>query len=58
MEDYFDTSEYPKEGYPSGIPVGKNMKVLGKIKDEFRGVLVKGFRGLHAKCYAIRTGKV
>ena len=55
VHTYFDMSEYPKEGHPSGIPVGVNMKVLGKFKDEFHGKPVVAFRGLRAKCYAIRT---
>ena len=32
----FDTSNYPKD-YKSGIPTGKNKKVIGMIKDEAGG---------------------
>ena len=34
VPDRFDTSDYPKDGHPSGIPTGINKKVLGMFKDE------------------------
>ena len=53
VSEYFDTSKYPIEGHEIGIPVGVNMGVLGKFKDEFK--VVTHFRGLRAKCYRITT---
>ena len=49
----YDTSNYPK-GRPSGIPVGKNKKVIGLMKDEARGKIIEEFVGLRSKLYSYK----
>ena len=49
----FDTSNYPKE-HPSGIPTGKNKKVIGMMKDECGGKQIEEFVGLRSKLYCYR----
>jgi hypothetical protein len=34
VQRWFDTSNYDKD-HPSGIPTGKNKKVVGMMKDEY-----------------------
>ena len=53
VEDYFDTSNFPKD-HPSGIPVGKNKKVPGMMKDEAGGRIIEEFVGLRAKLYSYK----
>ena len=53
VKDRFDTSDYP-ENHPSGIPTGENKKVLGMIKDEAAGKIIKEFVGLRAKLYSYK----
>ena len=56
VEQWFDTSKYPKDGLPAknGFPVGKNKKVLGMFKDEADGKIIRGFVGLRPKCYSVQ----
>ena len=49
----FDTSNYPKD-HKSGIPTGKNKKVIGMMKDEAGGKNIKEFIGLRAKLYSYK----
>ena len=53
VKDRFDTSDYP-ENHPSGIQTGINKKVLGKMKDEAAGKIIKEFVGLRAKLYSYK----
>ena len=45
----FDYSNYSKESFNE-----TNKKVIGKIKDEFGGVIVVDFVGLKLKIYSIK----
>ena len=56
VESMFDTSNFPKE-HPSGIPTGKNKKVIGFFKEENGGLILEEFCGLRPKCYATKTYK-
>ena len=53
VEVMFDTSSYPKV-HESGIPTGKNKKVLGLFKDVCGGKLTEEFVGLRAKLYSYK----
>ena len=55
VESRFDTSGYPNNG--SGpLPVGKNKKVIGLMKDELGGEIMKEFVSLRPKMYSYRVG--
>ena len=54
VNEWFDTSNYDKD-HPSGIPAGKNKKVLGFYKDECGGKFITEFVGLKAKSYSFET---
>ena len=49
VEKKYDTSNYVSER-PS--PIGKNKKVIGLMKDELGGRIMKEFFGLGSKCYS------
>ena len=55
VESRFDTSGYPNDGSRS-LPVGKNKKVIGLMKDELGGEIMKEFVSLRAKMYSYRVG--
>ena len=54
VETRFDTS-----GYESNrpLPIGKNKKVIGLMKDELGGKIMKEFISLRPKMYSYRVGK-
>ena len=49
-KDLFDSSSYPRD---SKFFDEANKKVIGKIKDEFGGVIVNNFVGLKSKMYSM-----
>jgi hypothetical protein len=46
----YDTSNYPKDNI---LYSESNKGVLGKFKDELRGIPLEGFVGIRSKCYSI-----
>ena len=55
IEYRFDTSCYPNNG-SRPLPVGKNKKVIGLMKDELGGKKMKEFVSLRPKMYSYRVG--
>ena len=55
VEIRFDTSGYPNDG-SRPLPVGKNKKVIGLMKDELGGDIMKEFVSLRPKMYSYRVG--
>ena len=53
VEKRFDTSGYSKDDNRP-LPIGKNKKVIGRMKDEFGGKIMTEFVALRAKTYAYR----
>ena len=53
VEDRFDTSVY-SNNRPSSkmLPIGKNKEVIGLMKDELGGGIMKEFVALKAKMYS------
>ena len=51
VEKRFDTSGYSKDDNRP-LPIGKNKKVIGLIKDELGGKIMTEFVALRAKMYA------
>ena len=49
----FDTSNFDKD-HKSGLFSGKNKKVIGMMKDEAGGKIIKEFVGLRAKLYSYK----
>ena len=56
MEKRVDTSGYSKDKNRS-LPIGKNKKVIGLVKDELGGKIMTEFIGLRAKMCAYRKIK-
>ena len=52
VEDRFDTSGYCDRP----LPIGKNKKVIGLVKDELGGEIMKEFIALLSKMYSYRMG--
>ena len=48
-KELLDNSDYPKN---SGFFFDKNKKVIGKMKDEAAGMVIKEFIGLRSKMYS------
>ena len=57
VEKKYDTSSYTVE---RPLPMGMNKKVIGMMKDELGGKIMKEFIGLRPKCYSYLTddGKI
>ena len=49
IEKKYDTANYTVE---RPLPMGKNKKVKGMIKDELGGKIMKELIGLRSKCYS------
>ena len=55
VESRFDTYGYPNDG-SRPLPIGKNKKVIGLMKDELGGEIMKEFVSLRPKIYSYRVG--
>ena len=55
VESRFDTSGYPNNG-SLPLPIGKNKKVIGLMKDELGDKIMKEFVSLRPKMYTYRVG--
>ena len=53
VEKWFDTSNFVVNGN-NPLPIGKNIKVIGKFKDELCGKILNEFCALKAKTYAFK----
>ena len=53
VEQKFDSSNFEKD-HISGIASAKNKKVIGMMKDEAGGKIIKEFVGLRAKLYSYK----
>ena len=53
VERWFDTSNYDKKD-KRPLPIGKNKKIIGLLKDELGGKIMTEFCALRAKAYAYR----
>ena len=53
VKERFDTSGYSKED-AGPLPIGRNKKVIGFMKDELRGKIMTEFVALRPKLYAYR----
>ena len=58
IEKRFDTSGYTKDRPSSKmLPIGKNKKFIGLMKDELGGGIMKEFTALRSKTYAYLDGE-
>ena len=55
VESRFDISGYPNQG-SRPLPVGKSKKVIGLMKGELGGEIMKEFLSLRPKMYSYRVG--
>ena len=55
VESRFDTSGYPNDR-SRPLPVGKNKEVIGLMKDELGGKIMKEFVSLRPKMYSYKVG--
>ena len=55
VESRFNTSGYPNDG-SRPLPIGKNKKIIGLMKDELGGEIMKEFVSLRLKMYSYRAG--
>ena len=55
VESRFDTFSYPSDR-SRPLPVGNNKKVIGFMKDELGGEIMKEFVSLRPKMYSYRVG--
>ena len=55
VERWFDTSNYD-ENDKRPLPIGKNKNVIGLLKDELGGNIIKEFCALRAKTYSYLMG--
>ena len=55
VESRFDTYGYPNNG-SRPLPIGKNKKVIGLMKDELGSEIMKEFVSLRPKMYSYRVG--
>ena len=55
VENRFDTSGYRNDG-SRPLPVGKNKKVIGLMKDELGGEIMSEFVALRSKMYSYKIG--
>lgn len=53
-DSFYDTCDYPKE---SPLHSNVNKKVIGKMKDEMNGKIIKEYVGLRAKMYSVASEK-
>ena len=55
VDSRFDTSGYPNDGLRP-LPIGKNKKVIGLMKDKLGGEIMKEFISLRPEVYSYRAG--
>ena len=56
VEARFDTSGYKDKPCDRPLPIGKNKKVIGLMKDELGGEIMKEFVSLRPKMYSYKVG--
>ena len=53
VEEMYDTSGYDKKG-TRPLPIGKNIKVIGLMKDKLGGTIMTEFVALRPKLYSYK----